>query len=152
MLRGRAGLASPGPRTADVPASPSPQMQPPARTPGEIAPPGPVFVLVRGSGSGRIRTPGWLPTSRFQVAGEPCAGVCPRLPTCGITGDPSGSVWGTQQSVATWLLHTDAQVVSPAALSRTAHTVARLVVAGGPARTPLDRLATGPGAALAEPV
>jgi len=32
------------------------------------------------------------------------------------------------------------------------HTVARLVVAGGPARTPLDRLAMGPGAVLAEPM
>ena len=25
------------------------------------------FILVSGGGSGRIRTPGWLPTARFQV-------------------------------------------------------------------------------------
>ncbi len=35
--------------------------------------------------------------ARFQVAGEPCAGVCPKLATCGITGDPSGSVWSARR-------------------------------------------------------
>ena len=58
-------------------------------------------------GSGGIRTPGASRHARFQVAGEPCAEVCPKLPTCGVSCDPYGSVWGTQQSVATWLLHAD---------------------------------------------
>ncbi|MGH3812798.1 MAG: hypothetical protein ACRDUV_10130 [Pseudonocardiaceae bacterium] len=42
------------------------------------------FLLVSGGGSGGIRTPGWLPTARFQVAGESCAGVCLRLSTCDV--------------------------------------------------------------------
>jgi hypothetical protein len=84
----------------------------------------------QAGGSGGIRTPGTSRYARFQVAGEPCAGVCPRLATCGVTCDSSGSAWGTQQSVATRLLHPDAQSISPAALSRTAGAVAGLVAAG----------------------
>jgi hypothetical protein len=68
----------------------------------------------QGGGSGGIRTPGTSRYARFQVAGEPCAGVCRRLPTCGFSRDPSGSAWDRQQSVATRLLHADTQSNSPA--------------------------------------
>jgi hypothetical protein len=76
-------------------------------------------MLLRGNRSGGIRTPGASRHARFQVAGEPCAGVCPRLPSCGFSRDSSGSAWGRQQSVATRLLHADAQSISIAASSRT---------------------------------
>jgi hypothetical protein len=89
-----------------------------------------VFLLVRGVGSGGIRSTGASGHARFQDVGQPCRSMF-QAADCGITCHPSDSAWDTQQPVATWLLHTDAQVVNPAALPRTVHTVARLVVAEG---------------------
>jgi len=94
------------------------------------------IVAGQNGGSGGIRTPGTSRYARFQVAGEPCAGVCPRLSSCGFSRDPSGSAWGRQQSVATRLLHADTQSISPAASSRSAGAAARLVVAGDQRRRP----------------
>ena len=90
----------------------------------------------QAGGSGGIRTPGTSRYARFQVAGEPCVGVCPRLSSCGSSRDPSGSAWGRQQSVATRLLHADTPSIRPAASSRSAGTAARFVVAGDQRRRP----------------
>jgi integrase len=81
-----------GDPAAGATAQMQPQMQPPARTDTGTRSSRPALTLVKGGGSGGIRTPGPSPVSRFQVAGEPCARVCPELPTCGASGDPSGGV------------------------------------------------------------
>jgi hypothetical protein len=52
-----------------------------------------------------------LRDARFQVAWESCAGVCPELPTCGESCEPSGGVWGRLRSVATQLLHAEPEIV-----------------------------------------
>jgi hypothetical protein len=79
-----------GSRVRHFAAHMPPEMQPPASTLGQKIITISAFVLVKG-GSGGIRTPGTSRYARFQVAGEACAGMCPRLPTCGITCDLSGS-------------------------------------------------------------
>ena len=99
-----------------------------------------MFLLVSGGGSGGIRTPGWLPTARFHVAGNSCGAVCARLSTCKFVSGTCVEPWSVWQSVATQLLQ------------RRCWTAARLVAAVGPVRECWSGLATGPVLVLAESV
>ena len=100
----------------------------------------PAFALVKGGGSGGIRTPGWFPTSRFQVAGDSCGAVCARLSTCKFASGTCVEPWSVWQSVATRLLH------------RRRWTAARLVATVGHVREYQSGLAAGPVLVLVESV
>jgi hypothetical protein len=103
---------------------------------------------VLSCGSGGIRTPGTSRYARFQVVGEPCAGVCRRLPTCGFSRDPSDSAWDRQQSAATrrYPVHQPCRCRSEAQARRPVSW--SLETSEGTRRQTSD----GPGAVLAEPV
>jgi Phage integrase family len=82
-----------GDPAADTADQMPPQMPPPPRTHDKTRSSRPALTLVKGGGSGGIRTPGPSRVARFQVAGNSCGAVCSRRPTCKVSSGTCAELW-----------------------------------------------------------